>query len=224
MALIVTDPKVALVYSDAYLIRGDGKRFGTYFDYFGLTPCRGSVLLPLVRQGCFIPMPSVVVHRQALTDVGGFNPSYNYCEDYDAWLKIASEHSVDFVPQPLCSYRVHSMMTSETQKERTFKETLDLLARWIERPNNPQNIEDELYTRYIAWAVDYFGWLRGQGRRKEAWRVVSGLVGGEVKSFFRQSSPRHCAKTMIRRASMLGRLLHRTLRARSGRTRIRQSN
>lgn len=171
--LLETRPEVALVYSDCYFIDPHGDRFATYFAYQGVEPCRGRALSALVKHGCFMQLPSVVVRKDALIEVGKFDPRYNIVEDYDTWMKIAAAHEVDYVREPLCSYRDHPANTSKTQQERGYQELLNLVTEWSRRRDLSPEALTELDRKYAEYAVTYLYWL--MRRRRPASACARGL-------------------------------------------------
>lgn len=56
---------------------------------------RGNVFDKLFRSN-FIPMPTVMIRRKTLAEVGIFNPKYEIAEEYDLWLRIAEHYPIDF--------------------------------------------------------------------------------------------------------------------------------
>ncbi len=54
----------------------------------------------LVRSETVIAVPSVIVSRQLLEQVGGFDESLVMCEDYDLWLRLAARSQVDAIDEP----------------------------------------------------------------------------------------------------------------------------
>ncbi len=50
---------------------------------------------------CAISPSAVVIHRNVLAEVGGFDESLPVCEDYDLWLRITSRFSVGYIDEPL---------------------------------------------------------------------------------------------------------------------------
>jgi glycosyltransferase involved in cell wall biosynthesis len=66
--------------------------------------------------GCCINTSTVVATKRLLTDVGLFDTSLECCQDHDLWLRIAAAgHRIDYVPEVLLDYRVHSGGTSSNQ-------------------------------------------------------------------------------------------------------------
>ncbi|MEL7078769.1 MAG: glycosyltransferase family A protein [Cyanobacteria bacterium J06648_1] len=61
---------------------------------------------PQLLQGDFIHTGSnILVHRQALTQAGGFDSQYTGCEDWDMWLRLAAIGNFVVVPQHQIFYR-----------------------------------------------------------------------------------------------------------------------
>lgn len=50
---------------------------------------------------CVISPSAVVLERELLGELGGFDESLPVCEDYDLWLKICSRYPVLYVDEPL---------------------------------------------------------------------------------------------------------------------------
>jgi glycosyltransferase involved in cell wall biosynthesis len=48
---------------------------------------------------------AALIPRKVLESVGGFNESIWFGEDWELWLRIAEEHSIDFVPEYLVGVR-----------------------------------------------------------------------------------------------------------------------
>ena len=65
----------------------------------------GSGYLSLLAD-CAIPMSSVVIRREALLDVGGFDPFYRIIQDWDLWLRLAPLGTFLGLPESLVEYRV----------------------------------------------------------------------------------------------------------------------
>lgn len=50
---------------------------------------------------CAMSPSSIVIHRDVLEAVGGFDESLPACEDYDLWLRITSRFPVEYLDIPL---------------------------------------------------------------------------------------------------------------------------
>ena len=76
----------------------------------------GDVFVPLMRQGNFITMSSVMMRRALFERLGGFFPVKGGCEDWDLLLRAAEAHDVAYVPEPLTRYRVHANSYSSNHR------------------------------------------------------------------------------------------------------------
>ncbi len=50
---------------------------------------------------CLVSPSAAMMTRELFDAVGGFDETFPLCEDYDLWLRIALEHAVDLLPEPL---------------------------------------------------------------------------------------------------------------------------
>ena len=68
-----------------------------------------------------IRTPSVVVARQLLIEVGGFDENVRSGEDYDLWMRLALRSPVAVVSEPLVDVRSH---------DRNYSRQLGNRLRW----------------------------------------------------------------------------------------------
>lgn len=50
---------------------------------------------------CLVSPSAVMMTRDLFTSLGGFDESFPVCEDYDLWLRVALNHPVRLITQPL---------------------------------------------------------------------------------------------------------------------------
>jgi glycosyltransferase involved in cell wall biosynthesis len=50
---------------------------------------------------CLVSPSAVMMTRQLFERLGGFDEAFPVCEDYDLWLRIAVDHEVSLIPEPL---------------------------------------------------------------------------------------------------------------------------
>jgi GT2 family glycosyltransferase len=82
------DANLGLVYSNNMQFR-DGQAIGKAFD---TVPQTGPVTLDsLLAEQCTVNTSSVVVSREAVLNAGLFNETLHRCEDFDLWLRLASQ-------------------------------------------------------------------------------------------------------------------------------------
>ncbi|MFN3414390.1 MAG: glycosyltransferase, partial [Thermoanaerobaculum sp.] len=79
----------------------------------------------------FIPICAVLVDRSVLLDVGGFDESLPYLEDWDMWLRLAECHDFAFCPEVTSIYRVRpGSVGGEMAAERWAAFTKVLAKHW----------------------------------------------------------------------------------------------
>lgn len=129
--ILDSQEKIGLIYSDMLFFKGQDVSENSY-----------NKLYPTPRIQClwnlfylnYIPVPTVVVRRKCLDEVGLFDETLTSCEDYDLWLRIIAKFPVHFVNDLLASYR-----SSETSMSRNTERMLFNCLRVKEKAfNNPQ--------------------------------------------------------------------------------------
>ncbi len=71
---------------------------------------------------CNIAPSSVLINKQYFERLGGFDESFEVCEDYDLWLRILKDTSIDLVPQKL----INKYGGADDQLSQKYK----FLDRW----------------------------------------------------------------------------------------------
>lgn len=103
--------------------------------------------------------PSILMHRQTILALGGYDPNFGAAADSELWSRVADDHVILSLPIPLVRYRVHneSMSFSRYYEQRHAMRWLRARqnARW--RHETPPSRED---------------FLRGQ-RGMRTWRRVN---------------------------------------------------
>ncbi|MFP6899961.1 MAG: glycosyltransferase family A protein [Opitutales bacterium] len=85
-----------LCHTDEIWIR-DGQRVNPMDKYAKAGGRIYQMCLPL----CCISPSSVVIHRDLLSEMGGFDETFEVCEDYDLWLRVTAREPVLFVGEKL---------------------------------------------------------------------------------------------------------------------------
>jgi glycosyltransferase involved in cell wall biosynthesis len=67
----------------------------------------GWIIESLITMKTVIAIPSVIVRRRLLDQVGGFDVKQRMCEDYDLWLRLAALSEIDGVRATLLHVRSH---------------------------------------------------------------------------------------------------------------------
>lgn len=105
-----SNPEIDLVYPDYYTIDRDGD----ILNHVRL-PKVGEEVKLLDRS----PLAAGAMYRRSTwEDIGGYNESLSYQEDYDFWIRFISEFEVHNVNLPLMYYRQHGSSMSTNFAER----------------------------------------------------------------------------------------------------------
>jgi glycosyltransferase involved in cell wall biosynthesis len=100
-----SEPDLGLVHCGVYEVDADGAMTGSR-----LTGAEGRVaedLLLLRGPGILGGGSGPLVPRSVLDRVGGFDERLSTSADWELWLRIAAEHAVGFVAEPLVRYTIH---------------------------------------------------------------------------------------------------------------------
>jgi len=116
--------------------------FGTYTTLLG---------------GNYLP-GGLLIRRQAMIEAGLYD---EFCrlEDWDMWLKLSKRHTMLFVDEFLCRYRIHQSNTSISQRASIVKEGIRLLIR--EKPYCLANGYTKLWKiSFVNNILSNLQWLR----------------------------------------------------------------
>jgi glycosyltransferase involved in cell wall biosynthesis len=126
----------------------------------------------LIPGGC----SGVLVHRELVLEVGGFDPALVNLADWDLWSRLAQAGPPACVPLPLIGYRIHSGNSS--QDTSLVLRELDLLdGRYGAR------VDRAAVHHYLAWVS-----LRGGRRRQAARHFLQAAVRGDSSEVARSLS------------------------------------
>ena len=83
-----------------------------------------------LSKGCHINGCTVMMKKDLYEQIGEFNPSYRYTQDYDYWLRVVQHYPFHYLDEPLTMYRVHSNMGSMQHTRAQREEILELRAKY----------------------------------------------------------------------------------------------
>ncbi len=95
------DESIGLVYTGAHHIDENGQRLRT------IRPEHEESSPELYVENVIGTPSSVMVTREAVDRVGGFDESMRYCEDWDFYLRVAAEYDIACIAEPLIDRRYH---------------------------------------------------------------------------------------------------------------------
>lgn len=149
---------------------------------------QGTSFERIARWEAAIAVPTVIVQRQFLEQVGGFDERRLLHEDYDLWLKLARESEVGMVRTPLTRVRHHGDHYSQPG-EPELRDWIELFATWrqaLPEPALKRILERQgarcsaLLARHYAARGDGPSMLRTITRSVSCWTCPEWWVGSAV--------------------------------------------
>jgi glycosyltransferase involved in cell wall biosynthesis/CheY-like chemotaxis protein len=129
--VLASRPDCCLVYTARQLIdrTGASVQEGTTWYPLPPEPVQGECLVELVRANRL--MSSSVVFRRAALGTAWFNESLVACEEWDLWLRLAEQHPLAYLDEPLTDIRVHDRNTQldANQMYESSVQVRELLVR-----------------------------------------------------------------------------------------------
>ncbi|WP_375512531.1 glycosyltransferase family 2 protein [uncultured Nostoc sp.] len=162
-----SNPNIGLVYSNILF-------FNDYHVSADIWPKRshppGVLKNWMLFELNFIPILSVMVRRECLDEVGLFDQTLKYCEDYDLWLRIIEKFSVHFLNKPLGFYRLSSTNSLSKNKEQILLNEIHIKEKAFSRNPNltklPLKLLDQsFYSKYLTLAHFYIHHYQGEKAR-----------------------------------------------------------
>ena len=133
MAVFETDPTLSLVHSlvEPLVEAGAPVGLGNWMEKAEADFVADGLVYfrKLVLGGNCICAPTVIVRREQLQAVGGFDESLGYACDYETWMKLCVEGRVGFVHQALVCYRWHADNASHQYQYQRGVEEYGLAMR-----------------------------------------------------------------------------------------------
>lgn len=118
----------------------------------------GSLEELLTKEGAFpFSSSSIMVKREVIERVGGFDENLRIGEDLDFYMRIAEgEYSLSFVDEPLFKYFVHSLNISGNldRAYRDYKYLIKKHANFLEKDRNISSIYYRKLGTYALLAGD----------------------------------------------------------------------
>jgi glycosyltransferase involved in cell wall biosynthesis len=188
ITLLRQAPRTGMIYSDC-LTSGSGPAAGSYFARIGI-PSGGRVFQRFLKT-CEVYTPTVVVRRECLLDVGGFDETLPVGEDYNLWLRIAAGWDVEVIPEALAIRHVTpGSLSRTTSREQVASNVITVLEKVQEAcpglaPHERQALQVAMGWRHYA----YGSYLLARGDRRQSrvqflnswrhgvhnWRPIAGL-------------------------------------------------
>lgn len=101
LAVFREEPEIGVVYTGMKVYQG------SYLVKEVIPKYRGDLLAKLVESNCIYTTSSILVKREVMEKVGGFDSSLPSCQDWDLYLRLAQVSRFGFVEDSLVLYHLH---------------------------------------------------------------------------------------------------------------------
>lgn len=108
--------------------------------------------------------PSIMVRRDAMTRIGGYNPQFSQACDIDLYFRLSAVGTFAFVPQHLLHYRMHDAQMSTSQVDQIAYHHLAVRRffaahRELHERIGPDRVQAAL-ARHVAVKLESLYWRR----------------------------------------------------------------
>jgi len=143
LAVFGNDPALRICHTNEIWIRN-----GVHVNPMRKHQKYGGHIFEKVLPLCIVSPSSVVMTRQLLNEMGGFDGSLPACEDYDLWLRVLCRYPIAYIEEPLViKHGGHADQRSRSVKgldQYRIRALEKLLASGILTPEQYRLALDEL--------------------------------------------------------------------------------
>ncbi len=125
LAALKQHPEAGIAYSWNYFYYDrTGERIPGHVANF-----EGDVYAPLLQENFLANGSNPLIRRQAIDRIGGFDPTFPHCADWDFYLRLAAQWQFVRVPQHQVIYRQSSHSMSSTKVNDIEQQCLAMLEK-----------------------------------------------------------------------------------------------
>jgi len=164
------------VYSDCQYIIQEGfdlQKKATFKGFCAEKKLKGNIFRELAM-GLMIPVDAVMLRKRVLDRVGIFDETLRSFQDYDLWLRIASQYKIGFIDEKLCHVFYHrGSISTFTDRESSYESKIAVIGK-IEQ-NYPHLVKD-LGWKWRKTRADGYNFLvshyMDKDDLKNSWRYI----------------------------------------------------
>lgn len=153
------NPGLLFVYSTSITF-GDYNFFSPYFELLPLYWKAARNYDELIKKGNSIPLSSVLVKRDILLELNGFDEDPELqIEDYDLWLRISKSGSFKYIPKIHVYYRIHPSQYSADWEIKEKRLKYLSVKRNISLPEYRLIRNRNIFVRFIRNMIHLLNYL-----------------------------------------------------------------
>jgi glycosyltransferase involved in cell wall biosynthesis len=148
LAALQQQPKAGVAYSWNYFYyEQTGDRIPGHVANF-----EGDVYAPLLQENFIANGSNPLIRRHAIDRIGGFDPTFPHCADWDFYLRLAAQWQFVRVPQHQVLYRQSSHSMSSTKVNEIERQCLAMLEKTYQvAPVKYQALKH----KSLSWIYEY---------------------------------------------------------------------
>jgi glycosyltransferase involved in cell wall biosynthesis len=187
------DPEISVVYSDYDFVTESGKTIEGAAERLKMESYEDDTnILYRLMQECVLIVHSTLIRASVLALEGGFDENRRISEDWDLWLRLASQgHKFKYVPGVFAHYVKHGNAMSdnfELLHERRLLLFQKFLADEGFKRIGKQNVAGFCAYQYRALADDCWNfkqWADVRRYLRQSMSHKSGLTFGDLSMYFK---------------------------------------
>lgn len=119
--------KYILSYANAKVVDDNGNLLGKNIIN-NQQAYSGDVFGRLLKEN-FVSTLTVIANKKVIMDLGGFDESKNYLEDYDMWLRMSLKGKFIYTPKVLAEYRMHQNNISSGSEKADLQKMFKIMNK-----------------------------------------------------------------------------------------------
>ena len=162
-------PSTGMIYGRGYCVNEQGNIFRDFHDNCTTLGFSHRIL----KHECFILQPAAFIRSEVVRDTGPIDESFNWCLDWDYWLRIAKKHTIAYFPVWVACWRQYKGIKSFISNKEKVAEFDRILKNYS---NFFEYILNRWYYRATMFQLQYLISLRHNYRIKKI--VMCGIEVG----------------------------------------------
>jgi glycosyltransferase involved in cell wall biosynthesis len=140
--LVISKDSSVMVYGGTIFFNSPELNIDRDLEQYALCPLKeGNIYNQLILKN-FIPMPSVLINKKIINEIGGIDKKLSHALDYDLWLRVSQKHNIYAVQKIICKYRFHlSNTTNKLGSTISSIEPLYIINKHKINKNYPEAIK-----------------------------------------------------------------------------------
>lgn len=156
LKLFADQPDLGVVYTGVQVVNENNQPTRKIIPKY-----RGNMLLKLFESNCIDTTSSVLVKKEVLEQVQGFDAGLPSCQDWDLYIRLAQVTTFDFVKESMVLFYHHSGERITTNKKSVLSGHLSIFEKYKELAKKQRKLT---YQRFILtiWKVVFRTGIVGQ--------------------------------------------------------------